>query len=129
MPKPGELPFGIMPSVAAADLSGLFQRDFALQMRHQRRYAMGLHRRQQGIEFSRSERGDLVQRASFQHGIEPGINPRVERIAIGREKQRATSARRYSRRQSVAMPVGQRAAGRLDYFDRAGDAGAVARLQ
>ena len=90
---------------------------------------MGLHRRQQWIEPPRGQRCDLLQRARLQHRVEPRIDPRIKLVAIGREKHRAELARRQQRRQSVAMPVGQRTPGRLDHFQRARDAAAVARLQ
>ncbi len=90
---------------------------------------MRLHRRQQGIEFSRCQAGYFLQRARAEHRIETRIDPRVERFALGLKKQRAELALRQQRRWAFAMPVGERAPGRLNNFQRAGDARAVARLQ
>src|SRR5579871_5020353 len=74
MPKPGELPLGVMPRIGAADLARLCQRDLALEMPDQRRHAMRLHRRQQRIEVSRGELRDFVQRALLQHRLETLID-------------------------------------------------------
>src|SRR6266403_1222833 len=52
VPEPGELPLGVMAGVGAADFGGLLARDLAAEVADQGRHAMGLHRRQQRIEFS-----------------------------------------------------------------------------
>src|ERR1700733_14070174 len=55
VPKPGELPLGVMARIGAADLAGFVARDLALEVTYQRRHAMSLHRRQQRIELARGE--------------------------------------------------------------------------
>src|SRR6202022_758251 len=89
MPKPGELPFGVVAGIGAADRRRLLKRDLSLKMPEQRRHAMGLHRRQQRIEMPCRQRRDFLQRARCKHRVEARIDPRIKLIAIGREKQRA----------------------------------------
>ena len=81
-----------MAGVGAADFGGLFVGDLAAEVADQGWHAMGLHRRQQGIELSRGQRGDLLQRARGQHRFEPRIDPRVKLIAFGCEEQRSEFA-------------------------------------
>src|SRR3954471_20337935 len=129
MPEPGELPLGVMAGIGAADFGGLFARDLAAEGADQGWYAMGLHRRQERIELSTGERGDLLQRARVQHRVEPRIDPRVKLLAFRREEQRAEFVWRQQRRQALAMPVGQRTAGGFDDLQCTGNPRAVARLQ
>ena len=90
---------------------------------------MRLHRRQQRIEVPRrqSRRPPPARRPPA--SLEPRIDPRIERLAFRRQKQRAervpaaaaAAARRdASRRASARWPR---------HFQRTGNAGAVARLQ
>ena len=44
---------------------------------------------------------DLLQRARCQHRFEPRIDPRIQRVTIGIEKQRAECFRRQQRRRTA----------------------------
>jgi hypothetical protein len=98
MAEPGELPLGVVAGVGAALFRRLFQRDLSREVGDQPGHAMGLHRRQQGIEISRGKARDLFQSADLQHRIETSIDPRIEKIAFGREKHRSKASRRQRRR-------------------------------
>ena len=130
MPEPGELPLGVMPGVGAADHGRLFQRDLAAQgagsapARHapsspaaaDRVFAMPVPRPRPARRLAAWRRN--ARRSAHR-----------ARRGRARETPRANVSRRQQRRQSVAMPVGQRTPGGLDHFERARDAAAVARLQ
>ena len=63
VPEPGELPFGIVPRIGAADLGGFLERDLTFEMPQQRWHAMRFHRRQQRIKLSSGEPRYFLQRA------------------------------------------------------------------
>ena len=90
---------------------------------------MRLHGGERRVEAAAAERPHLVQRAGGEHGIEAGVDPAVELGAVEGEEDLDRSSRIERGRHAVAMPVGQRTAGRQDDFERAGDAGAVAGHQ
>src|SRR3984957_2570235 len=118
-----------MARISAADLARLVTRDLALEVTYQRRHAMRLHRRQQRIEFARGELLDLFQCAALKHRLEPRIDPRIKLIALRRQEQRAKRAFGQQRRQALAMPIGERTPGGLDYLKRARHACTIARLE
>lgn len=90
---------------------------------------MRFHRRQQRIEAARRQSADLFKSARRNHLIKTGIDPRIKRGALRREEQFDRTRGIKDRRRLVPMPVGERPAGRLDHFERAGDTGAVARTE
>ena len=115
-----------MAGVGPSDRGCLGEREFATGVPDQRRHAVRFHCRQQGIEFSRCQAGYFFQRAGLEHGIETRVDPRVESFTLGLEKQRAECTLRQQWAQTIPIPVGERAAGCFNDFQRTGDAGAVA---
>ena len=118
-----------MAGIGAACERGFLERDLSPQMPDQRRHPMSLHDRQLWIEMARRQGRDLGHCIILYHGVEACIDPRVKLVAIRCQKHRAERARRQQRRQSIAMPVTKRATGGLNDFERARDAGSIARLQ
>jgi len=129
MAKPGELALGVMAGILFGFRGGLGKPDVAGKMADQPRHAMSFHRRQQRVETTGRKRRDFLKCARCQHGVEPCIDMLVKHGAVGREKDRDGARRIERRRHAFAMPIGNRAAGRLQHFERAGDAWPVGWLQ
>ena len=87
---------------------------------------MRLHGGQRGVETAAAERAHLLERAGLQHRIEASIDAAVEFRPVRVEKNldRAVGIERGLH--AFAVPVRDRAAGRQDHLERAGDAGAIA---
>jgi hypothetical protein len=113
MAKPGELALGIMPGVALAALGGVGEQHLAGEMTDQPGNPMGLHRRQQRIESPVVERAHLIERAGRKHRVEARIDTAIECCTLRRQKQFGDAGAAKERRQAVAVPVGDRTAGRL----------------
>ncbi len=75
------------------------------------------------------QRPHLVERARRKHGIETRIDPAVEFPTLRRKEHPDGMGGFQHRRQAAAVPVRDRAAGRVEHFERAGDAGAVGGVQ
>ena len=130
MAEPGALPLGVAAGVALAAFGRLLDRDLAAQMPDQPRHAVRLHRRQQRIEPARGERAAPRRarrpRASRRSARRCGDRARARSAARKILTARAASS---DRRHALAVPVGERAAGRQHDLERAGDARAVVRHQ
>src|SRR5216684_704725 len=127
--KPRRLALGVAPGVALGLGCRCREIDLAAQMPDQPGYAVRLHRRERGVETPGAQRAHLVQGAGGEHPLEAGIDAAVKLAALDVEEDLHRPTRIERGPHAVAMPVGERAAGRQDDLERASDAGAVARHQ
>ena len=88
---------------------------------------MRLHRRQGVRQAAGVERPHLLERALRQHGLEPALDPALQFVALRMQENLDRAIRIDDRRQSLAVPVGDRPAGRLQHFQRPQNSRAVAR--
>src|SRR5712675_31708 len=127
--EPSELALGIVPGVLPSLVGGRGERHLARQMADQPGDAMRLHGRQQRIEPPRRQFADLIERPARQHSGETGVDAAVERGAIGRDEDPRRARGIDQGRQALGLPVGQRAAGRLDDLEGARDARAIVGVE
>ena len=122
MAHPGELPLGVAARVVLSALGRLRERDLAIEMPDQPRHAVRLHGGQQRIELARRERAHFIERAGREHRVEARVDAAAQ---LRRARARGTPSPRLrrieQRRQTLAMPFGERAAGRLQHLQRARD--------
>ena len=88
---------------------------------------MRLHGGKRGIKPAAIECAHFVEGAGSEHCLEPRIDAAIKHGAVDIEKGFDGAVRLEHRFHAVAMPIGQRAAGCQDHFERAAHARAVVR--
>ncbi len=85
MARPGELALGVVAGVELRARRGVVEVQPALEVGDEMGNAMRAHDRQRRIEASLDQRGDFVERALGEHGVEPRVDALIELRPIGRE--------------------------------------------
>ena len=83
---------------------------------------MGAHGRQRGIEMTRAQGRDFIERAFLHHPLEARIDARIKRLALGREEDSPALRGFDERRAARSLERRKRFARRLKDFKRAQNA-------